>query len=304
MTEIWYRVFYRDGKGEPILGDVELARILARKTPVAIHHEIALIHQCQHCDRRGPWGPGWRFYPIFQTSKLWERGVRQDVIVCSEACWNDLTGVMVPPHWMDVNREPNRDQPRQTALYVARRFEHERKASLTDHRKVPMIDWKGAGWCKWCGKKITDPRRRNWHEECAYLYELHSRAETQFDYLARRDGHHCAICKGGWRFVSGGEHVARYNFDGRFDMRRELPNAGEIIDGVKVGAYCRVYLVSNDEGLEVDHRRPLWSLAHLPDFIRRAFYGPINLWLLCAKCHKAKTKREAAERAAVRRARQ
>lgn len=54
------------------------------------------------------------------------------------------------------------------------------------------------------------------------------------------------------------------------------------------------------KGSEVDHRKPLWKVRHLPAMIRRAFYGPINLWLLCTACHAAKTKREAGERAALR----
>lgn len=53
-------------------------------------------------------------------------------------------------------------------------------------------------------------------------------------------------------------------------------------------------------GCEVDHRRPLWSVRHLPPMIRRVFYGPRNLWLLCTECHAAKTKHEAAERARKR----
>lgn len=54
-------------------------------------------------------------------------------------------------------------------------------------------------------------------------------------------------------------------------------------------------------GCEVDHRVPLWRVRHLAAMIRRAFYGPINLWLLCRECHAAKSKREAAERAQMAR---
>lgn len=54
-------------------------------------------------------------------------------------------------------------------------------------------------------------------------------------------------------------------------------------------------------GGEVDHRIPLWSVRDLPDEERRPYYGPDNLWLLAPTCHAAKTKREAAERAALRR---
>lgn len=52
--------------------------------------------------------------------------------------------------------------------------------------------------------------------------------------------------------------------------------------------------------LEVDHRRPLWSLTDDErDDLDWWLLG--NLQLLCPDCHKAKTKREAADRAALRR---
>jgi 5-methylcytosine-specific restriction endonuclease McrA len=54
--------------------------------------------------------------------------------------------------------------------------------------------------------------------------------------------------------------------------------------------------------LEVDHKVPLWSVAHLPPDERRPFFGPGNIWLLCPRCHKDKSRREAAERAAMKRA--
>lgn len=51
-------------------------------------------------------------------------------------------------------------------------------------------------------------------------------------------------------------------------------------------------------GLEVDHDVPLWRVRNLDDDDRLHFYGPENLRLRCGPCHKAKTAREAAERAA------
>ena len=56
------------------------------------------------------------------------------------------------------------------------------------------------------------------------------------------------------------------------------------------------------EGIgEVDHVIALWKIRHLPAMKRRVYYGPVNLWLLCWWCHKRKTRREAAERAALAR---
>ncbi len=54
-------------------------------------------------------------------------------------------------------------------------------------------------------------------------------------------------------------------------------------------------------GAEVDHRIPLWSIRDLPEWARIPYYGPMNIWLLCWECHKAKSAREAAQRAAQRR---
>jgi 5-methylcytosine-specific restriction endonuclease McrA len=56
-------------------------------------------------------------------------------------------------------------------------------------------------------------------------------------------------------------------------------------------------------GHEVDHKIPLWSVDQsLPIDQLRWFYGPENQWRLCGPHHKIKTAREAAQRAAERRA--
>lgn len=53
--------------------------------------------------------------------------------------------------------------------------------------------------------------------------------------------------------------------------------------------------------VELDHRRPLWSLSEAERNELR-WWLPFNLWLLGPRCHRAKTRREAAARAVVRRA--
>lgn len=52
--------------------------------------------------------------------------------------------------------------------------------------------------------------------------------------------------------------------------------------------------------LEVEHRRPLWSLT-AEERRELRWWLPFNLQLLCAPCHKAKSRHEAVERAALRR---
>jgi 5-methylcytosine-specific restriction endonuclease McrA len=69
---------------------------------------------------------------------------------------------------------------------------------------------------------------------------------------------------------------------------------------VIVGLYSKVEYRRRCGELEVDHEIPLWKIWHLPDDERRPYYGPDNLRLRCKTCHKAKSKREAAERASLK----
>lgn len=52
--------------------------------------------------------------------------------------------------------------------------------------------------------------------------------------------------------------------------------------------------------LEVEHVRPLWSLTD-QERTELRWWLPYNLQLLCESCHKAKSAREASERAMLRR---
>lgn len=53
--------------------------------------------------------------------------------------------------------------------------------------------------------------------------------------------------------------------------------------------------------LEVDHRRPLWSLTE-DQRTELRWWLPFNLQLLCEACHRTKTRAEAGDRASLRRA--
>lgn len=257
MSEVWHQVFYRNGKHEPIFGEAELARVLARKVPAVIYHEAAILHRCQHCDREGPWTSDWLCYPVLAKHAEHiqaKAGESKEYLVCSKSCWDDLLERTIdPPSWMNCNREP-RDQDRQRALYAAMRGEEDRKREAKEYRKVPMPEWLGNGFCKWCNQPMrpSDKPRYLWHAACAEAYLLATDLNKQLKYLIKRDGPICA-----------------------------MPGCER-------------------RGGEVDHRRPLWSIRHLAPMIRRVFYGPFNLWLLCNVCHAAKTKREAAERAEKR----
>ncbi len=48
---------------------------------------------------------------------------------------------------------------------------------------------------------------------------------------------------------------------------------------------------------EIEHRIPLWKVAHLPDQERAIYFGPDNLRLFRRGCQVRKNREEAAERA-------
>lgn len=171
------------------------------------------------------------------------------------------------------------------------------------------------GTCKWCGRDDVKKPAIYWHRECADLYLLHTRPEIQKRFLLKRDGQRCAGCGAvPMKWLAGPVICITYDPDRTLYWGTPAEQAewralywerqkGPWIDLTKAerdtGEHQNITRVC---ALEVDHRTPLWSIAHLRPDDRRPFFGPDNLWLLCPTCHKAKSRREAAERAAVRRA--
>lgn len=172
---------------------------------------------------------------------------------------------------------------RATAERGRKLYPWEISALKREHRTVPIGE--GGGECRWCGKVILGKRgkyigkpdpARSWcrdadgRSECLREYNLHSRAEHQFAWLEANHGLKCAGC----RVVNPTRRIDRHGW----------------------GHDTTV------SDLEVDHIVPLWLVAlTVPARDRRPYFGPDNLQLLCGKCHKAKSRREAAERAAMRR---
>lgn len=97
--------------------------------------------------------------------------------------------------------------------------------------------------------------------------------------MKKRDGACCAAC---------GDSPKKWLASRRGSIDRETR--------------ARYVRVRRTCALEIDHTVPLWSVAHLPPDERRGYFGLDNLKLLCPPCHRAKTAREAAERAERKRA--
>jgi len=104
-----------------------------------------------------------------------------------------------------------------------------------------------------------------WHPECVTIYRIANFQGDAISHLRRRDHGVCANC--------GSTPADRIqNRNGRYDT-----------------GWC------------ADHVVPLWSVDRNAENAFR-YWTLENLQTLCESCHKAKTAREAAERAAIRRA--
>lgn len=144
-------------------------------------------------------------------------------------------------------------------------------------------DNRGDGWCTWCGLAVAKPRR-TWHEECFRRYQLHTDPLVQRRHVTLRDGERCWDCGCLPMHWKKGANASPCVAPGRPDH---------------IGPYCTL---ERAYALELEHDVPLWKVWGLPARRRRWYFGPWNLRLRCPDCHKAKSKRESAERAAVRRA--
>lgn len=159
----------------------------------------------------------------------------------------------------------------------------EKKASVRAF-PMPIHANRGAGWCRWCGL-ATDTARRTWHDACVREYKLHTWPAVQIEFLKERDGPKC------WDCDEAPEKWVR-------DPYVSTIWVADWPAGVPRPSYIGIRRAL---ALELEHETPLWKTTHLPDDERRRFFGPENLRLRCAPCHAAKTKREAADRASVKR---
>lgn len=164
------------------------------------------------------------------------------------------------------------------------------KRAGAGYRKFPGAPFANnpGGECKWCDDCIEDPnkpgkisRRRGWHPECLEQFYLHTRPDSQHDFLVERDGRVCKECGAA---------------PGKWVHDRWPTRVGGSSD-VYVGSFTAV---RRAWALEVDHVVALGLVAHLPVDERRPWFGPPNLQLLCSDCHRIKTRQDVAKIKAAR----
>lgn len=155
---------------------------------------------------------------------------------------------------------------------------------MTAHRRLSIpFSRAPMGECRWCGKPILkedgEPnRRRNWHPECVHAYKL-SWPDYARIHVWKRDHGRCAACGKVREGVKRGRLVYPW---------RNPQNP----DQVEVGPYC-------DFGIG-----PVWDLDHRAPLKDGGAHTLDNMQTLCQPCHKAKTAREAGERARRKRPQQ
>lgn len=132
--------------------------------------------------------------------------------------------------------------------------------------------------CRLCGRGNLPTRRHSWHPRCAAVIQPAIFRYSAFRWLLRRQRGTCATCPQ----VLGERRVSK-------------PDSWE------ASRYGSDYWHPFSKAVEIDHRIPLWRVALMPPERRTIrWWLAGNLQALCVRCHRAKTTREAAERAGVR----
>lgn len=167
---------------------------------------------------------------------------------------------------------------------------------MTDCRKPPLPETfltyrssEHAGLCKFCRDPLPKKgeegyhHNRMWHVDCTDRYNFLTNPAYQRWQVYARDKGVCACCgydsPGAAEFIRGLEPQSLLSSVAYSSWHQRIDAAGK---------------------WHLDHIVPLWQGIGLPDEERIKLFEIENMQTLCPYCHKEKTKREAAERAAAR----
>lgn len=181
------------------------------------------------------------------------------------------------------------------------------------------------GKCRWCGKPTDDRDSRGklrwWHPECEVIVQMLARAEVLRRHVFNRDLGICAKCGEDYseraRFVptyvvskremelwtdearsNPSEHVSPGPRPDQF-VRLSWENEGEWWGGKRDRVRYPYVALTAISMWQVEHRTPLWKVAHMPAVQRIAYFmlDAVETW--CEVCHKFKTAKESADRAKI-----
>lgn len=179
------------------------------------------------------------------------------------------------------------------------RLAHQKRQRINAIRKPPCDAVfkshfpREPGKCDWCGERHDErtPVRKQLrlrHQRCEAELQMIQSAQIARDWVFDRDKGICAGCGEDWSLMS--KFVPEWrNEDGTPGLSR----VGSLRDDGRYD-YVMLKVISL---WHVDHRVPLWKVAHMPDLERIEYWKIGNLQTLCEVCHTFKTSAEAAEKA-------
>lgn len=193
----------------------------------------------------------------------------------------------------------------------------------TNHRRPPLPHFETAQgkMCRWCGVDDGETGRFGgheyavggyWHEACLTAYAIAVSSKAQRLFVEKRDYGLCAGCGAnaeramyrammddlnppfyGWEICwVAKRHIDReFRCIANYTAVRRRPTKPGIEDALPPWI-----------GWEADHVVPLWSVDRSLSWEAiKHFWSLENLQTLCVACHRAKSAREAAQRADSRR---
>lgn len=157
------------------------------------------------------------------------------------------------------------------------------------HRAVPK------GHCRWCREpidKAVHPHARTWHPACVDEWRA-QQPDVLRARVWKRDGGRCQEC-------GVGIHDQHQRLLGHL-YRRGLKTMTGVPSPRHGGTTMAIQRGRIGTGIYLA-RKPRWDMDHLVPLWAGGENTVANCRVLCRECHKSKTRREAAERAAARRA--
>lgn len=147
------------------------------------------------------------------------------------------------------------------------------------------------GKCQWCGEQLDGDKtkwgggRIYWHERCHIEFSVIIFPDAARRAVEDRDHGICCDCGQDWsdryKFRKGA--TCSHWVDDDFENKR--------------AGFYRSTEVLWISLWHVDHKTPLWKVAHLDALARLEYFKLANLVTRCHECHQRKTNQEAAERA-------
>lgn len=165
------------------------------------------------------------------------------------------------------------------------------------------------GICRWCGAAVAETtetgKLRWWHDACETEYLIIMRPDMARRAVFQRDHGICTDCGEDWsdrcRFVptyrDSDTREARVCYAQARPSQHAPSGYFFATQGYPEDGWHLFVEITAISLWHVDHKVPLWKVAHLPDLQRLEYFKLPNLITRCERCHGHKTGKEAGERA-------